>query len=169
MFRMSAGAVLFAIGVGLILLVTAVLAATTPTVSPGPPAPCPYPLGPSLTDALPAGQTVFNIQFGTYVGNSSSGQSALYDFTLWTNSSATYAIYLLTEDQYHAVTGYSNGTVGSGPINGPPAMYYWTSGPVERYVYTGTFGLSSWMFGFYDPGTAPANLTLQDASCPASS
>lgn len=166
---MSTGAVLFAIGVGLILLTTAVLAATTPTVSPAPPAPCPHPPGPSQSIGLRAGQTEFSASFGLNGGNSNSTQTVLpFDFTLWTNSSATYALYLLDQDQYHSVTGLYIGTVGS-PINGPPAVYTWTSGLVNRSIYTGIFGDGdgSWTFGYYDPGTAPANLTFQAASCSA--
>jgi len=86
--------------------------------------------------------------------------------TIWSNSSASYSLYLLTQDQYDAYAANGSGINGSVHYS-PPSSFYWTSGLHTSTNNTFLFGSGTWYLMVYNPGVASAVVNVIAESCNA--
>jgi hypothetical protein len=104
---------------------------------------------------VPSGQTVL-------VGSSGGGGR----MTIWSNSTASYSLFLLTQNQYDSYA--TNGSGINGSIHyGPPSNFYWTTGPTTLTNNTFLFQSGTWYLMVYNPGTADAIVNVIAESCNA--
>jgi len=103
---------------------------------------------------VPSGQTVL-------VGSSGSGR-----LTIWSNSTARYSLYLLTQNQYDSYAMNGSGINGSVHYH-PPADFYWSIGPTTLTNNTFLFGIGSWYLMVYNPGATDAIVNVIAESCNA--
>ena len=147
----------FVIGVGLMVAFPVLLVVAAPQGSPPPIPSCPYFPHASGLVSVPAGQTV--------LAGSGSGNGE-WRLSIWSNSSSTYSLFLLTQDQYGSYA--VNGSGANGSVHyGPPTSYYWTSGPVTSTNNTFLFGNGTWDLLVYNPGSSAATVNIESASCNA--
>jgi hypothetical protein len=145
---------LFAIGMALIAVTPLILLAVIPTAPAIVPA-CgaePHTTNPIL---VPPGQTVM-------VGATGGGGR----LTVWSNSTTSYSLYLLTQNQYNSYAANGSGINGSVHYN-PPSSFYWTSGLLTSTNNTFLFGSGTWYLMVYNPGAASANVNVIAESCNA--
>lgn len=103
--------------------------------------------------ALTAGET--RLVWENYGGNT--------QVTVWSNSNATYNLYLLTESQYVAY-GNTSGTNGTIPYH-PPAPFYWSSGLILSSNDTFALGANDWYLLVYNPGFARSVVNVEAMVC----
>ncbi|MGD0588357.1 MAG: hypothetical protein ABSA63_06140 [Thermoplasmata archaeon] len=86
--------------------------------------------------------------------------------TIWSNSTASYSLFLLTQNQYDSYA--TNGSGINGSIHyGPPSNFYWTTGPTTLTNNTFLFQSGTWYLMVYNPGTADAIVNVIAESCNA--
>jgi hypothetical protein len=105
--------------------------------------------------AVPSGQTVL-------VGSTGGGGR----MTVWSNSTVSYSLFLLTQNQYDSYAANGSGINGSVHYS-PPSSFYWTSGLHTSTNNTFLFGSGTWYLMVYNPGAASANVNVIAESCNA--
>ena len=103
--------------------------------------------------AVAAGET--RLVFTEYGGGGRS--------TTWSNSTADYPLFILTEVQYDAY-GNTTGTNGTIPFH-PPSQYYWTSGLVRSTNNTFRFGSGNCYLMVYDPAESAIEVNVISSYC----
>jgi hypothetical protein len=86
--------------------------------------------------------------------------------TVWSDSTASYTLFVLTGDQYVAY-GNATGSNGTTPYH-PPSSYYWTSGPTTSTNDTVALGNGDWYVMVYNPGSSSLVVNIEVASCSSS-
>lgn len=145
---------LFAIALALIAVTPLILIAVIPSAPAVIPA-CGAEPRFSNPISVPPGQTVM-------VGASGGGGR----LTIWSNSTTSYSLFLLSQDQYTSYAANGSGINGSVHYS-PPSSFYWSSGLVTSTNNTFLFGSGTWYLMVYDPGAASAIVNVISESCNA--
>jgi hypothetical protein len=86
-------------------------------------------------------------------------------YTVWSNASASYAIYLQDQAQYSAYVANGSGFNRSMHAS-PPTEFAWTSGPTTRNNHTLALGAGeAWYLLVSNPQPVALVVNLQLASC----
>ena len=147
LFGLAAGAVVA------VALVVALVVAVPPTPAPIPSCGNP-PTAPGY-ESFPADQT--HMVFADYSGGGR--------ITIWSNASASYALFLQNQAQYSAYAANGSGLNGS-MHSSPPTEYVWTSGPTT--VTNHTLALASdnaWYVLVSNPQPETLVVNLQIVTC----
>jgi hypothetical protein len=140
------------VAVGLMVLLPVILIVAVP------PTPQPIPAcgsEPTTSNPIQLAPGVTQVVFEDFGGG--------IRITVWSNSSTSYSLFLLTGPQYVAY-GNTTGTNGTIPFH-PPSSYFWTSGPA--FVTNNTFDLGSgdWYVLVYNPASSSALVSVEVEFC----
>jgi len=143
-----------------VFLAGAVLMAVLPVVLMSAVPPSPQPVRtcgsePKTPNSIPVapGQTM-NV-FTSYGGSER--------ITVWSNSTVSYTLFVLTGPQYVAY-GNTTGTNGTIPYH-PPTVYFWTSGPATATNNTFALGSGDWYLMVYNPQSLGSIVNIEVAVC----
>jgi hypothetical protein len=99
----------------------------------------------------------------TFIGSTGANNTRL---SIWSNSSSTYDVFVLTQGQYSSFG--ANGTGPNGSVHfGPPSSYYWSSGEVTSTNHTLLLGLGVWYTLIFNPGSTEITVEFAAVSCNA--
>lgn len=148
-----------------IILLVSIPPGTTSTTTGAVPS-CPYSPSGLSSLSVPSGQTVLVGETGADNSNPYGGPVPQWRFSIWSNSSSDYSLYLLTLDQYNSYA--ANGSGFNGSVHyAPPSSYVWSSGPATSTNNTFLFGNGTWDLMVYNPGPATATVSIESVGCNA--
>lgn len=155
------------IGVGLMVALVGILSVATPPGPSVPVASCPYSPNERQLDYVSPGQPQ-QLAYLSIQGPGVYGRPPVPSrLSIWSNSTAIYSLYLLTESQYDSYQG--NGTGFNGSIHtSPPSSYYWRAVDVSASNDTLILGTGAWALLVYDPNSVAITISLEVDSCSGS-
>jgi len=100
--------------------------------------------------------------------NPYGGQVSQARISVWSQSTSTFYLYIMSQTDYNALGWTSN---SSGPshstVDAPAQSYLWGSGPVTSANHTVLVGNGTWYIVIFNPGPVEASVQVSSGSCNA--